>query len=1012
MTWLQDAAALVQTRAERVPLAVSFSTKVTHGVQQQRCVLCGNCITGCNHSAKNTVAMNYLPGAARFGAQIFCGAEVRAIEKTGHDGWQLHIRLTDHALRPFDRPELTVHARVVFLSAGTLGTTEILLRSRARYRLSMSARLGDRFSGNGDAIAFGYNGPHPVNGMGYSSTVPDDAAVGPTIAAMIDDRPHGAIIQEGAIPGALGVVLRVLGPVVARVTQSNPSGMAGWKGEADSFLRGVRRGALRQTQTYLAMAVDDGSGEMLLRDDRLRIRWHNAGFQDVYRKIAARLNQLTRAMKGSYVVNPFWTRIFGRRLMTVHPLGGCCLADAPATGVVNADGLVFDPASGDVHEGLYVCDGSIVPRPLGVNPSLTIGALSERIATRAADAWEHKLRSPARKIHGVMPTIPALRYAERLRGRLWLSRGDGSALYNTRFELVLHISAEDIDKLLSDPRHEASIIGVCRTPELPAGRRRWRVSRGRLNVLVDDPSQVETKLLIYRLRLTGESGDVLWLRGHKTVNYETLKRHPWLTLTRLPFVIYGGRPPHTNARLSREPYAGCERVEQWGRTRNPAAFLGAGDVQADKIVGAGFAGSGPADAVRLAASMTIAHVENPLQRLRYKLRYAGFFLDAPFRMRVWLFRRTRAVNPFDNPTPQIVPRVLTQDRTVGDGRPTHHFLLTHFRGTDRARTNMPVVLAPGFGMSADAFRVGNPSAAQFLYDRGYDVWLLDYRGSDKLEISLTQFTLDDLAHDFSEAIVTLYETYGRQHEIQVVAHCVASLSMQMALLNGTADGGLRRNGLHSVVLSQSFAFMDHPVINRVKAGLHLPSVLDYVGFRPVLTADHDLRSSLPARVLDRLLYLYPSKERCREGVCRRLLLLYGEVIRHDQLDQATHDRLYEMFDRANLTTFKHLAKMIARGHLVDRFGKNTYLRPENGRRVNVPITLLQGTANGLFRPSGARKTHEWLIQHGGFGSPEANRDKFRMLPIQGHGHLDNFIGKRASTDVFPELVRALERMRS
>jgi cholesterol oxidase len=212
------------------------------------------------------------------------------------------------------------------------------------------------------------------------------------------------------------------------------------------------------------------------------------------------------------------------------------------------------------------------------------------------------------------------------------------------------------------------------------------------------------------------------------------------------------------------------------------------------------------------------------------------------------------------------------------------------------------------------------------------------------------------------------------------------------------------------VLSQSFAFIDHPIVNRVKAGLRLPSVLDYVGFRPVLTADYDLRSSFPARVLDRLLYLYPSRERCTDGVCRRLLLLYGEVIRHDQLDQATHDRMYEMFDRANLTTFKHLAKMIARGHIVDQFGKNTYLTRAKGLQVNIPITLLQGTANGLFRPSGARKTHEWLIAHGGFGSTAANREKFRLLPIDGFGHLDNFIGKHASTAVFPELVRALRSM--
>jgi cholesterol oxidase len=75
----------------------------------------------------------------------------------------------------------------------------------------------------------------------------------------------------------------------------------------------------------------------------------------------------------------------GTKPATAHPLGGCGMGQDARSGVVNHKCQVFDGASPDsVHAGLYVCDGSAIPRSIGVNPLLTITALAERAMVHLA----------------------------------------------------------------------------------------------------------------------------------------------------------------------------------------------------------------------------------------------------------------------------------------------------------------------------------------------------------------------------------------------------------------------------------------------------------------------------------------------------------------------------------------------------------------------------------------------------------------------------------------------------
>jgi len=364
------------------PINVTFSTpEKSVGAIQPECTLCGDCCSGCNVGAKNTTAMNYLADAAGAGAELFTGAEVQWVEALS-DGWKLHYK---HRTADDEDELLSISCSELFLGAGTLGSTEILLRSRER-GLGLSTQLGKSFSGNGDVIAFGYNNDVPVNGIGIGHPPRENAEpVGPVIAGLIDLRNSGTlanniVIQEGALPSPLAPLLPAMlgsaSPLFGEDTDLGDSTEEALR-TLKSLATGAYKGAVANTQTFLVMAHEASQGEMQLVDDELTIHWPDAGRDPVFEHISQTLKRATAATGGTYIANPIWSESLGRNLVSVHPLGGCVMAESAEQGVVDDCGRVFSDQGG-THPGLHVLDGSVVPSSLGVNPSLTITALAER----------------------------------------------------------------------------------------------------------------------------------------------------------------------------------------------------------------------------------------------------------------------------------------------------------------------------------------------------------------------------------------------------------------------------------------------------------------------------------------------------------------------------------------------------------------------------------------------------------------------------------------------------------
>lgn len=373
-------------KLQSLPVNVTFEDGLNAaGVEQKACTGCGDCVAGCNHMAKNTILMNYLPDAARHGAEIFTLLHLNHIERDG-DAWKLEFRRVPDILGPA-LPPVTITAEIVVLAAGTLGSTEILLRSRER-GLRLSGALGSRFSGNGDMIGFAYNSEQPMNSIGWGNRSPRESdQVGPCSTGLIDlrDQPgNPSIMVEASLPGALAAALPAAFAAGAKLTGVRTehgvlkfirSKFREWQ----SLALGAYTGATRNTSVYLVVSHDDSAGQLYLDGGRIRVSWPGAGSAPAAVEASQLIQRAAEAESGIFVRNPVWNRLTGQALITGHPLGGCVMSDDAANGVVNHQGEVFSDESGSaVHPGLLVVDGSVIPRSLGVNPLLTITALAER----------------------------------------------------------------------------------------------------------------------------------------------------------------------------------------------------------------------------------------------------------------------------------------------------------------------------------------------------------------------------------------------------------------------------------------------------------------------------------------------------------------------------------------------------------------------------------------------------------------------------------------------------------
>lgn len=365
---------------------------------------------------------------------------------------------------------------------------------------------------------------------------------------------------------------------------------------------------------------------------------------------------------------------------------------------------------------------------------------------------------------------------------------------------------------------------------------------------------------------------------------------------------------------------------------------------------------------------------------------------------------------------------LRRVRTTAAPRPLRHRLEPAaveeipFRAGDGVRLGLTrigtgtqdrpaVLLLHGHTASADMFLLPETrNLVDVLLDEGYEPWLLDWRGSCRLPYNETgqRYTYDDVAlYDIPAAVSHIRGRIG-DRPLFVVAHCIGSLTLSLSMTAGLVPGlaGVVSQG---VFLTPKLA--GRTSLRMSVAGELLKTRIDHipVDFRKVgLWSKYTPLFALASRGAT-----------CPDPTCQILHnSAWGtgaSLFLHENLADATHDRLAELLGPAPLWILPHLrrielARSVVRWHDTDH--RYRALPPnalDAAGRIDTDVLLLAGSENGLWLDS-QKLCRDVLARR----QPQLG---VRYTEIPGYGHLDTFLGRGAAVDVFGHILDFLGERR-
>ncbi len=509
-----------------------------HGATRLTCKHVAECDLGCNHGAKNSLDYTYITAAWHAGADVRTRHEVRSFEPREGGGYQVEYVIHDAAseghktdTRALDKHTVTCDRLI--LSAGTMGTTYLLLKNRSAFP-HLSPMLGQRFGGNGDLLTFAR---HCQQDGPDGTRVPRvlDSAHAPVITSAIrmPDEIDGAgpgkrgfYLEDAGQPEFVSWMLQLLDaphsvfhdlPKLIRLggnflkhkdtdIGAEITEVLGDCAESSAFL------------PLLGMGRDVPEGIMRLEDGGLQIDWKkNGASKEYFERVRDVSEKMCDELGGTFLDNPIWLL---SRVVTVHALGGAPMGRDDREGVVDPYGRVYN------YPGLHIADGSVMPGPVGPNPSLTIAGLADRFADAILEEMKgHTVTAPPPPPPTADDGPPAsespatVEFTEKMRGFITFGEDDydkgfrqgKKAKTKCMFHVTVHM--EDIERFIAEPAHEGTITGHVECDALGG---KLEVKQGWFNLFVDaDEDGEERKLMKYRLWIADGEGHEITLNGYK-----------------------------------------------------------------------------------------------------------------------------------------------------------------------------------------------------------------------------------------------------------------------------------------------------------------------------------------------------------------------------------------------------------------------------------------------------------------------------------------------------------------